>query len=263
VRTVLLDADTELYRVALRNEHVEDWGDGDPAVTCDHQTARDELRAYVDDIKAALFADEVIVALTDYEKPNFRKAFYPEYKAKRGPKPAMLPALRKFMVDNFKTYIRPTLEADDIVGILSTHPTLIRGEKIIVSIDKDLMTIPGLLFNPDKHKEPVEILPKDAYMFFLTQVLIGDTTDNYPGCPGIGPVNAALILDVVKKQTPRSLWDAVVDVFEASTLKGESRGLTANDALIQARCARILRNTEYNAKTKQVILWQPPQRKKR
>ena len=46
----------------------------------------------------------------------------------------------------------------------------------------------------------------------------------------------------------KNLWGVVKDCFK-------QQGLTENDALIQARLARILRNTDYDFKKKQPILW--------
>jgi len=45
-------------------------------------------------------------------------------------------------------------------------------------------------------------------------------------------------------------WAAIVATYE-------SRGLTEDDALIQARCARILRACDYDFKRREIILWQP------
>lgn len=253
--TLLIDADTDIYTCAAANEKAVDWdGNGEMAYASDFPSARDQLRARIEDYKADLMADDVIVCLTDYQKPNFRKAVYPNYKSKRGPKPQMLPELRSYLMDHYTCYVRPGLEADDICGILATHPTIIKGDKIVVSIDKDLRTVPGLLFNRNHPEDGVVGVSKfDAYLSFLTQTLVGDSTDNYPGCPGVGPKRAQALLDSVYSvwgATPLAHWVAVVNAFE-------SRGLTADDAITQARCARILHASDYNFKTRKPILWHP------
>ena len=69
---------------------------------------------------------------------------------------------------------------------------------------------------------------------------MGDRADNYAGCPGVGDVTARKLLE------KDCSWDTVVSAFEKV-------GLSEEDALVQARVARILRNTDY--KGTQVILW--------
>lgn len=96
---------------------------------------------------------------------------------------------------------QPGLEADDVLGILATHSTLVKGEKIIVSHDKDLGQIPGLHLNPMSPDEGVyRIAPAFARRLLAYQVLVGDSTDNYPGRPGCGPVKAEKILEKVQPE---------------------------------------------------------------
>jgi DNA polymerase-1 len=204
-----------------------------------------------------LDADEVIVCLTDSE--NWRKRVMPTYKANRAgaPKPEMLGALKQYLIDHYRTYIRPELEADDVMGILSTHHKLVKGEKIIVSIDKDMKTIPGWLFNPDKDLKPRYIEEDEADYWHLMQTLTGDSTDGYPGCPGIGPKKAQLLMCVAGYDAIEfnKDWRDVAWVMIENAYK--SRGLGLSDALMNARVARILRAEDYNFKRKEVRLWFP------
>ena len=132
------------------------------------------------------------------------------------------------------------LEADDTLGILATNGECSRN--IIVSVDKDMLTIPCEYYNMDKEvTETVDT--KLADYMHLYQTLVGDSTDNYKGCPGVGPKKAADILKIPS-------WSRVVTAFEKA-------GLTSDDALVQARVARILRANEYNFDTGEVILWEP------
>jgi DNA polymerase-1 len=119
----------------------------------------------------------------------------------------------------------------------------------------------------------IEIDDREATNFFLSQVITGDAVDNYSGCPGAGPavvektLNAGLQwipFEHTFQRGPRkgltetrwelatatSAWESVVSVYEKA-------GLTEQDALVQARCARILRHGEYDFKTKKVKLWEP------
>lgn len=245
-RTLLIDADIFVYRAAFACQRDYDWeGDGNKAHIVDLEEAKLAFEDLVDG--ALMDADwpDYIICLSD-SSPSYRRDFWPTYKAQRGTRPVLYGELRQWIIENpkWRTYLRPRLEADDILGILATHPRLIPGEKIIYSGDKDLRQIPGLHLDV-KDGDLITVTPEQGEHFFLTQVLTGDQVDNYPGCPGIGPVKAARILDT---DAP---WPAIVATYEA-------KGLTADDALIQARCARILRATEYDFKIKEPILWSPP-----
>ena len=132
------------------------------------------------------------------------------------------------------------LEADDTLGILATNGEYSRN--IIVSVDKDMLTIPCEYYNMDKEvTETVDT--KLADYMHLYQTLVGDSTDNYKGCPGVGPKKAADILKIPS-------WSRVVTAIKQA-------GLTEEDALVQARVARILRANEYNFETGEVISWEP------
>lgn len=200
----------------------------------------------------------MIVALSDDER--FRPKVMPSYKHNRkGRKPIVYAPLRQHVHETMKTYQRPGLEGDDVLGILATHPTLVEGEKVIVAIDKDLKQIPGWHYNYGR-REDSYIGEAEAEWFFFMQCLTGDSTDGYPGCPGIGPKTAEKILapfyDVDPDDADCSVlaadkaWQAVVKEYE-------KKGLGLEVALMNARVARILRHTDYDFKNKEVRLWQP------
>ena len=127
------------------------------------------------------------------------------------------------------------MEADDVLGILgSSNP-----DSIIWSEDKDLLTIPA------KHWIAGQVFEQDeagADYNFYYQTLIGDTTDNYKGCPKVGSVTAHKLLGA------NSSWDTVVEAFA-------KQGLSEAVAIEQARLARILRDGEYDTDTGKVKLW--------
>lgn len=248
-RIALIDADLLAWRFALTSEETYEWGDGETTAT-DERGMCDAISAQIAEYQEKLRCDRVVVALSDPEA-NWRKGVLPSYKCKRDPtaRPALWAAAREFMAAQYKSYMRPTLEGDDILGILATHPTLLPGRKVIVSIDKDMASVPGWLFNPMKDEKPRRITEADADKFHLTQTLTGDQVDNYPGCPGIGPKKAERILDDFTDVA--TAWPLVVAAYE-------SRGLTEADALVQARVARIARHTDYDFKRKEIRLWQPP-----
>jgi hypothetical protein len=86
---------------------------------------------------------------------------------------------------------------------------------------------------------------EQADRYHLIQTLTGDVTDGYSGCPGIGPVKAELLCATA---APQSLVAVRCDAFKKAKL-------TEADALLQARLARILRNTEWDFDKSEVKLW--------
>lgn len=249
MRTLLLDADIPAYKFSSAVEAKYDWGDGVVSNNADLSHAQEAFKDYLEYLVDSLRADRVIVCLSD-DEVNWRKGVLPSYKEQRtGERPSLLYPMKEWMLETYESFRRYALEADDVCGILSTHGHLIKGEKIIVSEDKDMASIPGLLYNPDHPKRGViEIGQVDADYYHMLQTLTGDVVDNYTGCPGIGPVAAMEALGPLSD--PRHMWEAVVEVYE-------DEGLTEADALQQARVARICRASDYDFKKKEVVLWKP------
>lgn len=257
--TILLDADIVAYKFAATHEQVFhfDGRENEPAVSVgsveEAGAAADE---YIEELKEKLGAARVVVCLTD-RGHEFRKDLAPYYKGNRkGRKPALLFPVLDYFAGKYETYLRPRLEADDCMGILATHPTLIKGEKVIVSEDKDMQSIPGLLFNPAKDKAPRKISKLQADRYHLWQAVVGDTADGYPGAYGIGPKSPEAQAIMTAKSVTEA-WGHVLAAFERTSRLPE--GTTpADEALLQARLARILRASDWNFKEKQPVLWVPP-----
>ena len=260
-RTLLVDADIFAYVASSATERVYFFNGPDqpPVVDENLEEALSIASRDIEAIANKLKATKVIVCLTDDVKPdgtidNFRVDVYDRYKGNRKEvrRPSTLKAVKDYYAQRFETYQRPRLEADDCMGILATHPTLVPGEKVIVSSDKDMKTIPGLLFNP-RHKRrrvPTKISGVAADRFFMQQTLTGDPTDGYPGCPGIGP-KSPFVAELAACRTPAAMWEVVCAGYA-------SKGLTPEDALVQARCARILRASDWDFAERRPRLWSPP-----
>lgn len=248
--TLLVDADIYIYQAAARAEFKHDWGDGVFTWAADAKTAASDLDVKLARLMETLHGDRMVLAIKS--GTNWRRAVYSGYKANRQDtkEPLARAALMEHVKANYEVFQRNSLEGDDVLGILATHPRLIEGEKIIVSIDKDMRSIPALVYNPDHPERGVQPVPEaDADAFHMYQTLVGDKTDNYPGLAGCGPKKADLILASCLGGT--SMWQAVVKAFTAA-------GSTEEFALTMARIARICRWTDYNYRTKEVILWTPP-----
>lgn len=252
MRTMLLDTDIVAYKFASVSENVWyfDGNESEPCVVSDFAKAKRNAVEYIEALAAQLRCERIILALTDRGN-EFRRQISGDYKGNRKGirKPELLFPLLDYLTTQFDSYLRPTLEADDIMGILATHRNLIKGEKLIVSEDKDLKSIPAKVYNPKKGTKS-RVTELDADKMFLRQALTGDVTDGYKGCPGIGP-KSPFVAKVDAANSTEEAWTAVVEGFE-------SKGLGRDDALTQARLARILRASDYDFKAKRPILWEPP-----
>ena len=242
-KTVLIDGDILLYRVSAAAEESVEFDDDVVAAWVDMKAAQQTIRSAVEDIVYNTGTKTPVVCLTSYT--NFRKEILPTYKANRKGtrKPIAFGPLRKWMQKEYKTYEKDGLEADDLLGILATHPDLIKGHKVIYSQDKDLLQIPGFHFD-FAINSVVNITEEEGDYQHYFQTLTGDRVDNYIGCPTCGPKKAEKILK------EKAEWGSVVSAFE-------KQGLSETDALVQAQVSRILRHTDYDFDKGEVLLWKP------
>lgn len=273
--TLLIDGDGFAYQAAMLAERATDWGDGLWTLHADANEAIDRMDDAILRWKDKLNATSITVAITD-QGANFRNSVWPTYKARRRlvRRPMVLPVLRQHLLVQWDARLRPNLEADDVLGILATHPTIIPGEKIIVSADKDFFTIPGkFLRTTEENPVVVDVSEEDADRYHLLQTLMGDVTDEYPGCPGLGVERAKQALDAGTKLVPyehtlksgprkgevetRYREEPAANPWEVVVSRYEAAGLCEDDAIVQARVARILRHTDYDFKKKEPILWTP------
>ena len=150
-----------------------------------------------------------IAVIFDAGRKTFRNRIYAEYKAHRPPPPPELipqfalirDATRAFGLPSIES---PDYEADDLIAAYAKAAHAAGRKVCIVSSDKDLMQLlrPGVeMFDPLK-SVPIgmdEVLKK----FGVTpdkvvdvQALMGDSTDNVPGVPGIGAKTAAELIGI-------------------------------------------------------------------
>lgn len=258
-RVLLLDADVIAYEAAASREVATNWGDGYWTWHCDENEVREAVKSKIDQIMGQLDGDSYKLCLTDSEG-NFRKSILPTYKGNRAAvkKPLVLKAIKEWMIEELGAYFRPGLEGDDCMGILATARSKERDEeRIIVSPDKDMKTIPGLVCRNPSTREIVHVSEDEADYWHLYQTLTGDTTDGYSGCPGIGPKKAEAILKTMPDGPVDPDMSRVDWLWFLVTTAYEKAGLGEDDALVQARVARILRASDYDFKKKEPKLWLP------
>lgn len=252
-RIALIDSDIVAYKVAALSEEKFDFG-ATKVKHVDREYAWKKCDALVAEYAAAVKADSVVICLSDPDA-NWRKQLDATYKAQRvkAEKPELLFVAKEYLFEEYRSYVRPRLEADDVMGILATRPELLGkgvSDVVLVSEDKDMRTLPCKLYNPHRSELGViEVTPTEAKQFHLWQTIVGDSTDNYPGCPGLGE-KSEYAEDAVLIDDPEEMWDNVLMAFG-------SKGLTEDHAIHQARLARILHCHDYNFETKGIRLWNP------
>jgi len=245
MNTILVDGDVIAYQVTTSVETAIDWGDDMWTLHADFKEAKNKVDISLSNLMDTLDGVEMFITLSGSK--NFRKEILPTYKShrKKTRKPVIYPEIKQYMRDTYKVYEFDRLEGDDVLGLLATGSKKLKADPVVVSIDKDLKTIPGQYYNPDKPEEGIKkITVEEADYNHLYQTLMGDTTDGYSGCPGIGPKSAAKLLD------EDCSWDTVMKAYN-------KKGISEEEALIQAQVARILRHKEFNLKTKEINLWKP------
>lgn len=252
--SLLFDADTLVYRFSAGTQKDIAWSDDAKSSFCDPLVAARLLDEFVEDL-CDRFEGRPIMALSD-PVTNWRHNILRSYKEQRADfeRPVTWADLRTHIQRHYKTYLEPGLEGDDILGLLMTSKRKLSGKKLCVSIDKDMKTIPGRHYNPDTGRT-FTVSPEAALRFHLLQTLTGDRVDNYKGCPGIGSVRAEALMKGAEDEGgplwyPLA-WQRIVEAFT-------NRGLTAADAIVQARVARILQNGDYDWHEKTISYWHPP-----
>lgn len=256
-QVLIIDGDIPIFRAAATAEITLE-ADGVIYRAAQRAVQEQILEESIAKIQEETGIDEVVMALSSSEG-NFRKELYDDYKGNRKgkSKPVGYYKLLEYVEDTFDTLEFPKLEGDDLLGILGSHGTYKGKEVVILSWDKDLATIPGKYIDGDT-MELKEQSQYEADRFFMYQAITGDTTDNFKGCKGIGGVRAERLLQKIEDANPeaellelRTLWwNAILEAY----LKA---GQTREDAILNARMARILTNKNWDAENQEVVLWTP------
>ena len=149
-----------------------------------------------------------LAVIFDAGRATFRNRIYDQYKAQRPEPPSELVPQFKLVREATVAFGVPSIEladweADDLIASYARAVSNAGGRTTIVSSDKDLMQLirPGVdMLDPIKQKsiglaEVMEKFGVTPDKLIEVQALMGDSVDNVPGVPGIGPKNAAQLIN--------------------------------------------------------------------
>ncbi len=250
---VLVDGDLLLYKILLSSEFLEEKTNkqGETYHSILIEDAKAELvyrlKSIVSDVRKYFKSIDykLITPLGALGDTNFRKKILRSYKANRKPKPLGYEDLRNHLYNIVKSdkitphldacFSFPGIEADDLLGIYATYLEDENTNTVIVSDDKDMLTVPSYNMKLSSISTPEKISKTKAWRNYLIQCLTGDSADNYKGVPGIGKVRAQKIID----QEIQKYCDCILPV-EKLYKYYEKAGISKIEARKQFIVARIL-----------------------
>jgi DNA polymerase-1 len=203
------------------------------------------LWKFLEEMKGAE-APTHLAVIFDKSEITFRNQLYPEYKAHRPPAPEDLVPQFPLIRDAVRAFNLPCIEmggfeADDLIATYARQAARTGASVRIVSSDKDLMQliVEGQiqLYDPMKNRllGPEAVMEKFGVgpdKVIDAQALIGDSTDNVPGAPGIGPKTAAELIAAFGS------LDAILE--RANEIKQQKRRETLINFADQIRISRQL-----------------------
>jgi 5'-3' exonuclease len=233
----IIDGDVLAYQACRSRYARNDLGNGTQLVALDEngqrhlddftreqdtQYMKDCWENFQRDLTSLLettFADDYIMAVKG--EGCYRKLLFPEYKMNRhgDNKPQrylsnFVPGLRSLAVLEGMAVPSHFCEADDLIRIWAEEARRAGQDYVICSIDKDLQCIPGLhyvMHYIEEKKGPLIVTEDAARRFYYCQLIMGDSTDNIPGVPRVGPVKAKAMID--KCVTEEEMQEAVVNAY--------------------------------------------------
>lgn len=239
-------ATSRLLLIDLSNVYWASW----------HATADQELSTAFENTVAtvrALAEKADLVAVCCDSRPYWRSELLPAYKAHRAEAPPL--ALEQFervkerlRADGFLLWAAPTFEADDVIAWATVRALDDASiERVVIaSADKDLHQLVSLgnkvvCYSPMKRehigREAViekHGVPPEQMLDYLS--LIGDSSDNVPGVPGVGPKNASALLGAF-----RDLEGVLAEAAKSESESGIKRPAIKRALVEHADAARLAR----------------------
>src|SRR3989344_3314713 len=156
-----------------------------------------------------------LAVVFDHPSPTFRHTMYVGYQHQREKDRQVSEDIwgqidklkRVFQLIGLPVYQLEGFEADDVIGTISAQCSVLSAQCIIITGDRDLMQLVNdkvnlympikgvsdtVIVGRDKVKERLGIWPEQVIDY---KALCGDSSDNYPGVPGIGPKTAIKLLE--------------------------------------------------------------------
>jgi DNA polymerase-1 len=192
-----------------------------------------------------------LAVVFDKSEKTFRNDFYPDYKAHRPDAPADLVPQFALIREAVRAFDLPCLEqlgyeADDLIATYAREACEAKATATIVASDKDLMQLVGpsvVMYDTMKERRigAAEVMEKFGVppeKVIEVQALIGDSTDNVPGVPGIGVKTAAQLIG--------EYGDLETLLKRASEIKQEKRRQSLIENAEQARLSKRLVTLDAN-----------------
>lgn len=241
----LIDGDSLLYKVGFAIEEDIDWeGDNNPSYYSNLKQQQEAIEGMVESMLLATGCDSYCLYLTGNH--NFRENIPISYKENRlnMRKPTDFDKLKKWLLSKESTYLVEGVEADDVVVYLKNRYP---DKYVLCAIDKDVLyQATGNHYNYNKDTM-ITVTEKEAIWFAYYQTLVGDVTDGYKGCKGVGDKKARQLLPTNYKNE-RELWLQVLLAYRKA-------GMKRSEAIATMRIANM---RQYNGI--EVVLWQPPKK---
>ena len=159
-------------------------------------------------ILATAKPDDAFICVFDASRITFRQDIYPDYKMNRTATPTDLIAQGQMIQSGLMSLGMPVLcvpgvEADDVIATLARQNCTTTNATRIITSDKDLMQLVSdcvFLYDGMKNREirtdaVLEKFGVKPHQVIDVQSLMGDSSDNVPGVPGIGPKKAAELIN--------------------------------------------------------------------
>ncbi len=201
-KLILIDGSAVAYRsyfAFIRNPLINSRGENTGAVFGFVNSLNKIIRDFKPDYLAVVF---------DTPQPTFRHDIYPEYKSTRAKTPDELVTQFPWIDQAIEGFNIPTIrmdgyEADDIIGTLSVKAAARGVEVLMFTGDKDFYQLVTErikilhprefnIMDPSAVKEKFGVSPDKVVD---TLALMGDTSDNIPGVPGVGPKTAVSLIE--------------------------------------------------------------------
>jgi DNA polymerase I len=186
-----------------------------------------------------------LAVIFDKSEHTFRNELYKDYKAHRPDAPADLIPQFPLIREAVRAFDIPCLEmlgfeADDLIATYARQACEVGANVTIVSSDKDLMQLVNdcvIMYDTMKDKkigvaEVIEKFGVPPNKVIEVQSLIGDSTDNVPGVPGIGVKTAAQLIG--------EYGDLETLLTRAGEIKQEKRRQALIDNAEKARISKVL-----------------------